>query len=160
MSNHPEVRDVAQRPARFPLPVILAAAGVIATFTLGLVVQGTAPKPPLILLADSGVFAEGSEFAGDPAFTLDYVAGPELSGSTGTGSVHEMVVQGSPTDVLSQLAPLFSLELQREQGCELRENVRRGSLDHHFMHRPRAGAPGKFRACNIVERECRIPRKL
>jgi hypothetical protein len=110
MSNSSEVRDVAQRPARFPLPVILAAAGVIATFTLGLVVQGTAPKPPLILLADSGVFAEGSEFAGDPAFTLDYVAGPELSGNPGVGSVYEMVVEGSPEDVLSQLAPLFSLE--------------------------------------------------
>src|SRR6056300_1688347 len=110
MSNSSEVRALAPHPARFPLPVILAAAGVIATFTLGLVVQGTAPKPPLILLADSGVFAEGSEFAGDPAFTLDYVAGPELSGNPGVGSVYEMVVEGSPEDVLSQVAPLFSLE--------------------------------------------------
>jgi len=110
MSTHAKVRDPSRSLGRFPVPVIVAAAGVIATFTLGLVVQVTAPTSPLIVLADSGIFAEGSEFAGDPAFTLDYVAGPELSGNPGAGSVYEMVVEGSPADVLSRLAPLFSLE--------------------------------------------------
>ncbi len=112
MSDEAPMGPVLRRLRSLPGPVIWAAVGVVATLTLGIVVQVTAPSQPLIVLADSGLFAEGSGFAedSDSAFTIDYVAGPELSNAPGVGAVYEMVVEGSPATVLSQLAPLFSLE--------------------------------------------------
>lgn len=112
MSNQAAAQTPRSGLRALPLPVVLAGIGVVATLALGIVVQATAPTPPLIVLSDSGVFAEGSEFNGDSegSFVIDYVAGPELSSESGAGSVHEMVVEGSPRDVLSELAPLFSLE--------------------------------------------------
>jgi hypothetical protein len=88
------------------------ALGAAVTIGIGATVQVVAPGPALIVLLDSGVFAEGSEFSGDSSLyvAVDYEASEQLSREPGAGSVFEMVLEGTPEITLGVLGEIFSVE--------------------------------------------------
>ncbi|MFT6972835.1 MAG: hypothetical protein ACJAV4_000038 [Pontimonas sp.] len=94
-----------------PTPVFFLVGGVALTMVVGLVVQTVAPRPPLIVIADSGMFAEGAESLGESGLFVesDYLAGEGLSSQPGQGTVYEMVLEGTPEGALRTLGSFFGV---------------------------------------------------
>ena len=95
-----------------PTPVFALAVGVALTMGVGLVVQTVAPQPPLIVIADSGTFAEGADSLSESSLFVefDYLAGKGLSSQPGQGAVYEMVLEGTPEGALRTLGTFFGVE--------------------------------------------------
>lgn len=100
-----------------PRPVSYLGLSVLLVMVTGVIVHSVAPPKPLIVLSDSGIFAEGSEFSGDSSLYVhvEYQAGDQLSQETGTGPVFEMILKGTPEGVLATLGDVFDVEGEASQ---------------------------------------------
>lgn len=111
------ITSVGRGITALPRPVSYLGLSALLVIATGIVVQSVAPPKPLIVISDSGMFAEGSEFSGDSSLYLqvDYLAGDQLSQEEGSAPVYEMVLEGTPEGVLATLGDVFEVEGEAAQ---------------------------------------------